>query len=355
MSVGTDFDWGVSTVQQRAIEAAQSSSSSMSQDDFLQLLVCQLTNQDPLSPLEDIDFTEQLAQLQALEEQISMNSSIAALLLDNQLQSATGMIGSSVAGVDSDGNSVTGVVTGAAVTDGEVYIEFASGQRVLAADVFEVTGSDSSIAQEVSASIYAIGMWVEAGYDSALQPIQGIVETVSVHNGVVRLDLYGGENVSWDQVTLMRAPTDSESLYTLPDDVREQLETAQGVLGYMVTGSDESGNSVTGLVANAELDASTVFLLLYDGTRLGVETLVGEKSLPDAGIAEAALVGLWAIGYDSVGGEVSGLIVGAEDRDDGLSLKLAGGGSVYYDMLTEIRDATSDELAAAEAGRVDSE
>lgn len=350
MSAITDYDWSTSTVQQRAAEAKESSSSSLGMDAFLQLLITQLTNQDPLSPMEDIDFTSQLAQLQALEEQIKMNESISALLQDNQLTSATNMIGNTVSGVDSSGESVSGTVSGVSMIDGDVYVTLDNGSQLLASNIYEVKAGGTSIGDEISSSSAAIGMWVEAGYDSAMQPVKGIVENVSVKNGVVYLDLYGGKSVTWDQVTLMRAPTESESWYTLPDDIREQAEAAYELIGYVVTGSDSEGNSVTGLVANAELDGSKVNLIFYDGTRVEVGTVVGEKSMPDADQAEKALSGLWVVGYDSTGTEVSGLVVGAEDVEDGLVLRLAGGGYVYYDMLSEIRDATDAERAASQTG-----
>lgn len=48
----------------------------LSNDDFLKLLITQLSHQDPLSPMESQDFASQLAQLSSLEKLQSIDSNI---------------------------------------------------------------------------------------------------------------------------------------------------------------------------------------------------------------------------------------------------------------------------------------
>ena len=48
----------------------------LGREQFLTLLVAQLKNQDPLSPLESADFTAQLAQFSSLEQLFGMNESL---------------------------------------------------------------------------------------------------------------------------------------------------------------------------------------------------------------------------------------------------------------------------------------
>ena len=49
-------------------------------DTFLKLLVAQLKNQDPLSPQDGTQFVAQLAQFSALDQLISINQQISALI-----------------------------------------------------------------------------------------------------------------------------------------------------------------------------------------------------------------------------------------------------------------------------------
>jgi flagellar basal-body rod modification protein FlgD len=56
------------------------SGATLGQEEFLQLLVTQLESQDPLNPQDSTEFTAQLAQFSALEQQMNTNSLIEQLL-----------------------------------------------------------------------------------------------------------------------------------------------------------------------------------------------------------------------------------------------------------------------------------
>jgi flagellar basal-body rod modification protein FlgD len=52
----------------------------LTKDDFLQLLVTQLTHQDPLNPLDQNQFLAQTAQFSQLEQLVNINESLSALV-----------------------------------------------------------------------------------------------------------------------------------------------------------------------------------------------------------------------------------------------------------------------------------
>jgi flagellar basal-body rod modification protein FlgD len=56
---------------------------------FLQLLTTQLQNQDPLSPLDTNQFTEQLVEFASVEQQINENSNLQTLISLQQTSAAT--------------------------------------------------------------------------------------------------------------------------------------------------------------------------------------------------------------------------------------------------------------------------
>ncbi len=71
----------------------------LGQNDFLALMIAQLKNQDPTSPMESADFLSQLAQfgtVQGIEELKSTFSSLAASLTSGQTLDAVNLVGKNV-------------------------------------------------------------------------------------------------------------------------------------------------------------------------------------------------------------------------------------------------------------------
>ncbi len=83
--------------------------SRMLKDQFLQLLVAQLRNQDPMRPMEDRDFIAQLAQLAVLEQLENLGQEFKQAQTAQQLAAAGGLIGRTVE-AEVDGQVVSGRV-----------------------------------------------------------------------------------------------------------------------------------------------------------------------------------------------------------------------------------------------------
>ena len=82
---------------------------SLGKDDFLKLLITQLSNQDPTSPMDNTQFIAQMAQFSSLDQMTNMNQEFGKL--NNMLVSsqAVGTIGKTV-DVDVGGVKTTGTV-----------------------------------------------------------------------------------------------------------------------------------------------------------------------------------------------------------------------------------------------------
>src|SRR5262245_7861126 len=61
-------------------------------DTFLLLLTAQLKNQDPLSPMDSNQFTQQLVQFSQVEQQINSNKNLESLIALTKSQSATSAV-----------------------------------------------------------------------------------------------------------------------------------------------------------------------------------------------------------------------------------------------------------------------
>jgi len=85
----------------------------LGQNDFLKLLVAQMSQQDPMNPQKDTEFIAQMAQFSALEQSKSMQQDMAALR-------ANGLLGNIVQVADQtqDSGERIGVVEKVEITDG---------------------------------------------------------------------------------------------------------------------------------------------------------------------------------------------------------------------------------------------
>jgi flagellar basal-body rod modification protein FlgD len=90
----------------------------LSQDDFLKLLVVQMKSQDPLNPKQDTEFIAQMTQFSALEQSKAMQKDIAGLRGDQELLQADALIGRSVTLYDGKAVVAAGVVSSVDVVDG---------------------------------------------------------------------------------------------------------------------------------------------------------------------------------------------------------------------------------------------
>ncbi|HON88005.1 MAG TPA: flagellar hook assembly protein FlgD [Spirochaetia bacterium] len=81
----------------------------MGKDEFLKILITQLQNQDPTSPMEDKEFIAQMAQFSTLEQMTNMVQNFSALSGVLKSSEAQAMIGKNVSVADGD-KLVTGTV-----------------------------------------------------------------------------------------------------------------------------------------------------------------------------------------------------------------------------------------------------
>ncbi|MBQ0166935.1 MAG: flagellar hook assembly protein FlgD [Treponema sp.] len=93
-------------------EAGKATNQSLGKDDFLKLLITQLSNQDPTSPMENTEFIAQMAQFSSLEQMTNMATSFTELANMLTASEASNVIGRTVE-VDLNGQIMTGQVEAA--------------------------------------------------------------------------------------------------------------------------------------------------------------------------------------------------------------------------------------------------
>ena len=74
----------------------------LGKDDFLKLLITQLSYQDPTAPVQDKEFIAQMAQFSTLEQMTSMSADFAKLTAMLSGSEASGALGKNVELLDGD-------------------------------------------------------------------------------------------------------------------------------------------------------------------------------------------------------------------------------------------------------------
>ena len=90
--------------------AGSSQVNNLNMQDFLKVLLTQLTYQDPLKPMDNQQFMAQIAQVTALGQSQQMNSNIETLVSNQASLQSVGLIGRTVDITTSSG-TLTGTVS----------------------------------------------------------------------------------------------------------------------------------------------------------------------------------------------------------------------------------------------------
>jgi flagellar basal-body rod modification protein FlgD len=103
----------------------------LDKDDFLRLLMTELTNQDPLSPMDNKDFINQMTQFSTMEQMTNMASSLnnleaglSSMFQHSLLNEGAALIGKQVAGMNSTGDKlIEGIVEAVSWLEGNPQLQ----------------------------------------------------------------------------------------------------------------------------------------------------------------------------------------------------------------------------------------
>lgn len=106
----------------------------LNQDDFLQLLTTQLKNQSPLNPVDNNNFSSQLAQFSTLAGVEKLNTSIQQMLQMQQLSQGSQLVGRTVTYGDTAASAARGKVDSVEFLQGNLILHV-GGEQITAEQV----------------------------------------------------------------------------------------------------------------------------------------------------------------------------------------------------------------------------
>ncbi len=227
----------------------------MATDDFIKILVSQLSSQDPFEPVKNQDLINQIGSIRQLEMNTTLNKTLTSmaetnsalgetmqsLLLKNNLSSASNLMGRFVEGQTPDGVRAAGRAVGVVVSGGEVLVQLDGGQRL---------GVDS-VSRMLSPSDYVGRLVVGVGADG--MAFSGEVTGVRAESGLITLDLDTGRKVTAAGAAVVIA--------------------AEDLQGRLVTGRNGYGTVVEGVVSEVQRTANGIRLELDNGEQIALESL----------------------------------------------------------------------------------
>jgi len=125
----------VTTYNRTLNEGKGASKPALDKDDFLKILITQLSHQDPTQPMDDKAFIAQMAQFSSLEQMTNMSEGLAKVANLVAKSQAVALLGNVVEVADG-GQTVTGVVD--AVTSGDLPQLLINGQYYDASQVQKI-------------------------------------------------------------------------------------------------------------------------------------------------------------------------------------------------------------------------
>ena len=189
--------------------------SALGKDAFLQILITQLQNQDPTSPMDDREFIAQMAQFSSLEQMQNMTKAMENLLIsqeETQLMSYTSFIGKEVKWheltEELDGNKKpitnegTGVIKELKFSMGEPIFVLADGKELSPGNISSILASGTS--QETNPIVAAsqlIGKSVK--YTSQNGIVEALIESILTNKSGIQYILNNGTRLSKNEFELV--------------------------------------------------------------------------------------------------------------------------------------------------------
>lgn len=201
---------------------------------FLSLLTTQLKNQDPTSPLDSNQFTQQLVQMTGVEQQLNSNTLLKQLVSNtsNGISTAVSLIGKNVKAASDTANLSNGqaqwtynLPAGAAdlkveVVDsgGNVLHAEAPSNRTAGDHAFSWNGKDLSGKQLPNGGTYTLRVTATDANGATLATtnyVEGVVTGVTQANGATSITVNGGP-VDWAKVVSVDQPAPTTTTATNP-------------------------------------------------------------------------------------------------------------------------------------------
>ena len=216
MEVQSTTDTSTSTVSTSTGDAF----ANLDMDDFIQLMITELQNQDPLNPMDNTQMLEQIGQIREISSNDKLTDTLESLMLGQGVSTAGSMIGQKVSGLSDASVRVEGIVNRVLIENGEAKL-------IVTETVPETTdpATGKTIAEHT------------------------VDHTVSVKNVSEILDIE--EDAAEEPAEIPAS-----------DDLPQRLAVAQELIGQSIVGISDENYVVSGDVVQVSMESGSPLLVL---------------------------------------------------------------------------------------------
>jgi flagellar basal-body rod modification protein FlgD len=102
--------------------------SNLNLNSFINLLVAQLQNQDPMNPMSNTEILQQMSQIQSIQATTNLTSTLQSVVLGQNVSTGSSLLGQTITGLTDGTNAqtITGTVSGVTIADGVAKLQVGS-------------------------------------------------------------------------------------------------------------------------------------------------------------------------------------------------------------------------------------
>jgi flagellar basal-body rod modification protein FlgD len=201
--------------------------STLTSSDFMQLMITQLSNQDPLNPTDSNEMLGQISQISTLQSNTQMTQSLASLTLQQSIGAGSNLVGKTITGASTAGPTVTGTVAGVQVNNGSVYL-----------GIVDSAGNQSTV------------------------PMSNVTQILDTNS----------------PTTLMQQGLQSMVM-------QQSLGNSSSMVGKYVTATGTGNTTISGTVTGVQLINQSIYLSLDNGQSIPASTVTGFSAAPPVNTA----------------------------------------------------------------------
>ncbi len=150
MASATSSSIGISGTSGQQATVGGDAYSSLGTEEFLKLLVTELSNQDPTNPTDTAAILSQLSQIREIQSTDSLTTTLESVLFGQNFTTANWLMGRNIIGLSTDGEYVTGVVDRVTLTGMKVQAHIGDSTIALR-NIVEVLPNEEATTEETEA------------------------------------------------------------------------------------------------------------------------------------------------------------------------------------------------------------